>query len=129
VQFNFILTIRRAPRSPAWTSSASSRINLYDIDASITQQYLAIMPAGARDRDMSERRVRYMADTLIRQVAHAAAQGSDLDKSHRKRIHRKELVDRLLNMKRFKNAEEMRFATKTEWSRKLLVEPRSVRFL
>ena len=97
-------------------------INIYDIPiASITQQYLNYMQHAAElDIELSSEFV-YMAATLIHIKSRMLLpRDPELDKITGEEDPRKELVDRLLEHERFKNAAEMlqqkRMVEEVAWS-------------
>lgn len=97
-------------------------INIYDIPiASITQQYLEYMQRAAElDMELSAEFV-YMAATLIHIKSRMLLpRDPELDKISGEEDPRKELVDRLLEHERFKNAAEMlqqkRMVEEVAWS-------------
>jgi segregation and condensation protein A len=105
-------------------------INIYDIPiASITQQYLEYMQrAIALDIELSSEFV-YMAATLIHIKSRMLLpKDPELDKISPEDDPRQELVDRLLEHERFKNAAEMlqqkRMVEDVSWS-----NPQMARFL
>lgn len=98
------------------------QINIYDIPiASITQQYLEYMQRAAElDIELSAEFV-YMAATLIHIKSRMLLpRDPELDKITGEDDPRKELVDRLLEHERFKNAAEMlqqkRMVEEVAWS-------------
>ncbi|HLG98957.1 MAG TPA: segregation/condensation protein A [Bryobacteraceae bacterium] len=98
------------------------QINIYDIPiASITQQYLNYMQRAAElDIELSAEFV-YMAATLIHIKSRMLLpRDPELDKITGDEDPRKELVDRLLEHERFKNAAEMlqqkRMVEEAAWS-------------
>jgi segregation and condensation protein A len=106
------------------------QINIYDIPiASITQQYLEYMQrAIALDIELSSEFV-YMAATLIHIKSRMLLpKDPELDKISPEEDPRQELVDRLLEHERFKNAAEMlqqkRMVEDASWS-----NPQMARFL
>ncbi len=97
-------------------------INIYDIPiASITQQYLEYIERAAQlDIELSAEFV-YMAATLIHIKSRMLLpRDPELDKITGEEDPRKELVDRLLEHERFKNAAEMlqqkRMVEEAAWS-------------
>jgi len=97
-------------------------INIYDIPiASVTAQYLEYMERAAEmDMDLSSEFV-YMAATLIHiKSKMLLPKDPELDKLYPEEDPRKELVDRLLEHERFKNAAEMlqqkRMVEEATWS-------------
>ena len=97
-------------------------INIYDIPiASITQQYLDYMQRAAQlDIELSAEFI-YMAATLIHIKSRLLLpRDPELDKITGEEDPRKELVDRLLEHERFKNAAEMlqqkRMVEEVAWS-------------
>jgi segregation and condensation protein A len=97
-------------------------VNIYDIPiASITQQYLDYMRhALALDIELSAEFV-YMAATLIHIKSRLLLpRDPELEKMSREEDPRRELVDRLLEHERFKNAAEMlqqkRMVEEAVWS-------------
>ena len=106
------------------------QINIYDIPiASITQQYLEYMQrAVALDIELSSEFI-YMAATLIHIKSRMLLpKDPELDKISPEEDPRQELVDRLLEHERFKNAAEMlqqkRMVEDASWS-----NPQMARFL
>ena len=106
------------------------QINIYDIPiASITQQYLEYMQrALALDIELSSEFI-YMAATLIHIKSRLLLpKDPELDKISPEEDPRRELVDRLLEHERFKNAAEMlqqkRMVEDASWS-----NPQMARFL
>ena len=98
------------------------QVNIYDIPiASITQQYLAYMQRALElDIELSAEFV-YMAATLIHIKSRMLLpKDPELDKISPEEDPRKELVDRLLEHERFKNAAEMlqqkRMVEEAVWS-------------
>src|SRR5437660_6650378 len=98
------------------------QVNIYDIPiASITQQYLAYMQRALElDIELSAEFV-YMAATLIHIKSRMLLpKDPELDKISPEEDPRKELVDRLLEHERFKNAAEMlqqkRMVEENVWS-------------
>ena len=98
------------------------QVNIYDIPiASITQQYLDYMQRALKlDIDLSAEFV-YMAATLIHIKSRMLLpRDPELDKISPEDDPRKELVDRLLEHERFKNAAEMlqqkRMVEEAVWS-------------
>ena len=85
------------------------QIDIHDIPiASITQQYLEYMQNAPWSSTSSERGVRlHGRHPDPHQVAHAAAQRSGAAKKAPEEDPREELVERLLEHERFKNAAEM----------------------
>ena len=97
-------------------------INIYDIPiASVTSQYLEYMERAAEmDMDLSSEFV-YMAATLIHIKSKLLLpKDPELEKLYPEEDPRKELVDRLLEHERFKNAAEMlqqkRMVEEAVWS-------------
>ena len=106
------------------------QINIYEIPiASITQQYLEYMQrALALDIELSSEFI-YMAATLIHIKSRLLLpKDPELDKISPEEDPRRELVDRLLEHERFKNAAEMlqqkRMVEDASWS-----NPQMARFL
>src|SRR5580693_1884169 len=97
-------------------------VNIYDIPiASITQQYLEYMQRALElDIELSAEFV-YMASTLIHIKSRMLLpQDPELEKMEGQEDPRQELVDRLLEHERFKNAAEMlqqkRLVEEAVWS-------------
>ena len=107
--FNFHLEQYDGPLDLLLDLIRKQQINIYDIPiASITQQYLEYMQrAIALDIELSSEFV-YMAATLIHIKSRLLLpKDPELDKISPEEDPRQELVDRLLEHERFKNAAEM----------------------
>ena len=107
--FNFHLEQYDGPLDLLLDLIRKQQVNIYDIPiASITQQYLAYMQRALElDIELSAEFV-YMAATLIHIKSRMLLpKDPELDKISPEEDPRKELVDRLLEHERFKNAAEM----------------------
>jgi segregation and condensation protein A len=127
---NFHLELYEGPLDLLLDLIRKQQINLYDIPiASITQQYLEYMQRAMEvDIELSADFV-YMAATLIHIKSRMLLpKDPELDKISPEEDPRKELVDRLLEHERFKNAAEMlqqkRMVEEAAWS-----NPQMERFL
>ena len=122
VPFNFHLEQYDGPLDLLLDLIRKQQVNIYDIPiASITQQYLAYMQRALElDIELSAEFV-YMAATLIHIKSRMLLpKDPELDKISPEEDPRKELVDRLLEHERFKNAAEMlqqkRMVEEAVWS-------------
>jgi len=109
VPFNFHLEQYDGPLDLLLDLIRKQQVNIYDIPiASITQQYLTYMQRALElDIELSAEFV-YMAATLIHIKSRMLLpKDPELDKISPEEDPRKELVDRLLEHERFKNAAEM----------------------
>ena len=120
--FNFHLEQYDGPLDLLLDLIRKQQVNIYDIPiASITQQYLAYMQRALElDIELSAEFV-YMAATLIHIKSRMLLpKDPELDKISPEEDPRKELVDRLLEHERFKNAAEMlqqkRMVEEAVWS-------------
>ena len=120
--FNFHLEQYDGPLDLLLDLIRKQQVNIYDIPiASITQQYLAYMQRALElDIELSAEFV-YMAATLIHIKSRMLLpKDPELDKISPEDDPRKELVDRLLEHERFKNAAEMlqqkRMVEEAVWS-------------
>jgi segregation and condensation protein A len=107
--FNFHLAQYDGPLDLLLDLIRKQQINIYDIPiASITSQYLEYMQRALElDMELSAEFV-YMAATLIHIKSRMLLpRDPELDKISPEEDPRKELVDRLLEHERFKNAAEM----------------------
>ncbi len=107
--FNFHLEQYDGPLDLLLDLIRKQQVNIYDIPiASITQQYLTYMQRALElDIELSAEFV-YMAATLIHIKSRMLLpKDPELDKISPEEDPRKELVDRLLEHERFKNAAEM----------------------
>jgi segregation and condensation protein A len=107
--FNFHLEQYDGPLDLLLDLIRRQQVNIYDIPiASITQQYLEYMQRALElDIELSAEFV-YMAATLIHIKSRLLLpKDPELDKISPEEDPRKELVDRLLEHERFKNAAEM----------------------
>jgi segregation and condensation protein A len=107
--FNFHLEQYDGPLDLLLDLIRKQQVNIYDIPiASITQQYLEYMQRALElDIELSAEFV-YMAATLIHIKSRLLLpKDPELDKISPEEDPRKELVDRLLEHERFKNAAEM----------------------
>jgi len=130
VPFNFHLEQYDGPLDLLLDLIRRQQVNIYDIPiASITQQYLEYMQRALElDIELSAEFV-YMAATLIHIKSRMLLpKDPELDKISPEEDPRKELVDRLLEHERFKNAAEMlqqkRMVEEAVWS-----NPQISRFL
>ena len=128
--FNFHLEQYDGPLDLLLDLIRRQQVNIYDIPiASITQQYLEYMQRALElDIELSAEFV-YMAATLIHIKSRMLLpKDPELDKISPEEDPRKELVDRLLEHERFKNAAEMlqqkRMVEEAVWS-----NPQISRFL
>src|SRR5271154_4237748 len=128
--FNFHLEQYDGPLDLLLDLIRKQQINIYDIPiASITQQYLEYMHRAIElDIELSSEFV-YMAATLIHIKSRMLLpKDPELDKISPEDDPRQELVDRLLEHERFKNAAEMlqqkRMVEDVSWS-----NPQMARFL
>jgi len=122
VPFNFHLEQYDGPLDLLLDLIRKQQVNIYDIPiASITQQYLEYMQRALElDIELSAEFV-YMAATLIHIKSRMLLpKDPELDKISPEEDPRKELVDRLLEHERFKNAAEMlqqkRMVEEAVWS-------------
>jgi segregation and condensation protein A len=122
VPFNFHLEQYDGPLDLLLDLIRKQQVNIYDIPiASITQQYLQYMQRALElDIELSAEFV-YMAATLIHIKSRMLLpKDPELDKISPEEDPRKELVDRLLEHERFKNAAEMmqqkRMVEEAVWS-------------
>jgi segregation and condensation protein A len=122
VPFNFHLEQYDGPLDLLLDLIRKQQVSIYDIPiASITQQYLAFMQRALElDIELSAEFV-YMAATLIHIKSRMLLpKDPELDKISPEEDPRKELVDRLLEHERFKNAAEMlqqkRMVEEAVWS-------------
>jgi len=122
VPFNFHLEQYDGPLDLLLDLIRKQQVNIYDIPiASITQQYLGYMQQALElDIELSAEFV-YMAATLIHIKSRMLLpKDPELDKISPEDDPRKELVDRLLEHERFKNAAEMlqqkRMVEEAVWS-------------
>jgi segregation and condensation protein A len=122
VPLNFHLDQYDGPLDLLLDLIRKQQVNIYDIPiASITQQYLAYMQRALElDIELSAEFV-YMAATLIHIKSRMLLpKDPELDKISPEEDPRKELVDRLLEHERFKNAAEMlqqkRMVEEAVWS-------------
>jgi segregation and condensation protein A len=122
VPLNFHLDQYDGPLDLLLDLIRKQQVNIYDIPiASITQQYLAYMQRALElDIELSAEFV-YMAATLIHIKSRLLLpKDPELDKISPEEDPRKELVDRLLEHERFKNAAEMlqqkRMVEEAVWS-------------
>jgi len=122
VPFNFHLEQYDGPLDLLLDLIRRQQVNIYDIPiASITQQYLEYMQRALElDIELSAEFV-YMAATLIHIKSRMLLpKDPELDKISPEEDPRKELVDRLLEHERFKNAAEMlqqkRMVEEAVWS-------------
>jgi segregation and condensation protein A len=122
VPFNFHLEQYDGPLDLLLDLIRRQQVNIYDIPiASITQQYLEYMQRALElDIELSAEFV-YMAATLIHIKSRMLLpKDPELDKISPEDDPRKELVDRLLEHERFKNAAEMlqqkRMVEEAVWS-------------
>lgn len=120
--FNFHLEQYDGPLDLLLDLIRRQQVNIYDIPiASITQQYLEYMQRALElDIELSAEFV-YMAATLIHIKSRLLLpKDPELDKISPEEDPRKELVDRLLEHERFKNAAEMlqqkRMVEEAVWS-------------
>jgi segregation and condensation protein A len=120
--FNFHLEQYDGPLDLLLDLIRRQQVNIYDIPiASITQQYLEYMQRALElDIELSAEFV-YMAATLIHIKSRMLLpKDPELDKISPEEDPRKELVDRLLEHERFKNAAEMlqqkRMVEEAVWS-------------
>ena len=120
--FNFHLEQYDGPLDLLLDLIRKQQVNIYDIPiASITQQYLAYMQRALElDIELSAEFV-YMAATLIHVKSRMLLpKDPELNKISPEEDPRKELVDRLLEHERFKNAAEMlqqkRMVEEAVWS-------------
>jgi segregation and condensation protein A len=120
--FNFHLEQYDGPLDLLLDLIRKQQVNIYDIPiASITQQYLQYMQRALElDIELSAEFV-YMAATLIHIKSRMLLpKDPELDKISPEEDPRKELVDRLLEHERFKNAAEMlqqkRMVEEAVWS-------------
>jgi segregation and condensation protein A len=120
--FNFHLEQYDGPLDLLLDLIRKQQVNIYDIPiASITQQYLEYMQRALEmDIELSAEFV-YMAATLIHIKSRMLLpKDPELDKISPEEDPRKELVDRLLEHERFKNAAEMlqqkRMVEEAVWS-------------
>jgi len=128
--FNFHLEQYEGPLDLLLDLIRKHQINIYDIPiASITQQYLEYMQRALQlDIELSSEFV-YMAATLIHIKSRMLLpKDPELDKISPEEDPRQELVDRLLEHERFKNAAEMlqqkRMVEDVSWS-----NPQMAKFL
>src|SRR6202044_1713197 len=120
--FNFHLEQYEGPLDLVLDLIRRQKINIYDIPiASITQQYLEYMQRALElDIELSSEFV-YMGATLIHIKSKSLLpKDPELDKISPEEDPRQELVDRLLEHERFKNAAEMlqqkRMVEDVSWS-------------